>query len=112
MRRLILTLTVLIFAWFCAFDAQAQFRNSNTTSPNVSAMAGPPGVNDGNNNNYNDTTTVQVDSLAGFSLKRMIRGFARKDTLTPGYMFAGSVIVPGAGQMYNRDWWKLPLPRP
>ena len=109
MRRLILTLTVLIFAWFCAFDAQAQFRNSNTTSSNVSSMAGPPGVNDGNNNNYNDTTTVQVDSLAGFSLKRMVRGFARKDTLTPGYMFAGSVIVPGAGQMYNRDWWKLPV---
>lgn len=66
-------------------------------------------MNDQYGQNLNDTSSVAVDSLAGFSLKRMIRGYARKDTLTPGYMFAGAVIVPGAAQIYNRDWWKLPI---
>lgn len=106
MHRLILIFTLLL-AGFSVFDAQAQFRNSRTTSSNVSSMAGPPGYTDGNSSG--DTTSVAVDSLAGFSLKRMVRGFARKDTLTPGYLFAGSVILPGAGQAYNRDWWKLPV---
>lgn len=108
MRKRLLTLILLLIG-FC-FNAEAQFRNSSTTSSNVSSIAAPPGSSNGEyGQNLNDTSTVAVDSLAGFSLKRMVRGFARKDTLTPGYMFAGSVIVPGASQIYNRDWWKLPI---
>lgn len=107
MHRYLLTLTLLLTC--VCFNSQAQFRNSSTTSSNVSSIAGPPGMGGDTQMNSNDTTSVAVDTLAGFSLKRMVRGFARKDTLTPGYMFAGSVIIPGAGQIYNRDWWKLPI---
>lgn len=106
MRRLLI---MMILLTGLAFTATAQFRNSNTTSSNVGTIVGPPGTDEAMANMQNDTTSVAVDSLAGFSLKRMIRGYAGKDTLTPGYMFAGAVIVPGASQMYNKDWWKLPI---
>lgn len=101
---MILLLLVLSFA------AEAQFRNSTTTSTNVGSMVGPPGSESGTTyTNPDDTSGVAVDSLAGFSIKRLVRGYARKDTLTPAYLFAGAVIVPGASQIYNRDWWKLPV---
>ncbi len=100
---------ILIMLSGLSFAAEAQFRNSNTTSSNVGSMVGPPGSENDNVNNSADTTAVAVDSLAGFSIKRLVRGYFGKDSLTPGYMFAGAVIVPGASQMYNRDWWKVPV---
>lgn len=48
-----------------------------------------------------------VDQL--FSFKEFAGGLAHKNTLKVGAMFAGSVIVPGAAQIYNRDYWKLPI---
>ena len=107
MRR---SLIVLIMLAVLSFSAEAQFRNSNTTSTNVGSIVGaPPGSETAPTTNQSDTASVAVDSLAGFSIKRLVRGYARKDTLTPGYMFAGAVVFPGASQMYNRDWWKLPV---
>lgn len=51
-----------------------------------------------------DTTTEQV-----FSFKRLFRGLAHKDTMAIGYAFGASMVVPGLGQVYNRDYWKIPV---
>ncbi len=89
------------------FGAQGQFRRELST--NTGTFTNVPGAADPNNPQVTDSTAVAIDSTAGFSLKKLIRGYARKDTLPPAYMFAGAVVVPGAAQMYNRDWWKLPI---
>lgn len=107
MRRFLLTILLLLFV--CG-SLHAQFRSTrNDVSRNTSAgtVTGPPG-SEANTAAVSDTTAV-TDSLQGFSLRKLFRGYAGRDTLTPGYMVLGAAIVPGASQMYNKDWWKVPV---
>ena len=65
-------------------------------------------------NAFSQTYNDQVDSTAtadsaAFSIKEFFGGLAHKNTLKIGNMFAGSVLIPGAAQIYNRDYWKLPI---
>ena len=102
--RLLISLTVLL-ATCC--NLSAQFRDTNTASLYGQNLNAPPGAE--NNKAAADTTTVVTDTLQGFSLKHMVRGYFRKDTLRPGYLVLGSAIIPGASQAYNRQYWKIPL---
>ena len=109
MRRILLT--VILLTTVCC-SLSAQFRStrndvSNTTSRGT--VTGPPGAVDPTAPQTAVDSTAVTDTLQGFSIRRMVRGYARKDTLTPAYMVLGSAIVPGAAQIYNRDYWKVPV---
>ena len=62
--------------------------------------------------NYNEPgdTTGVADSVAKlFSFKEFFGGLSGKNQLKVGTMFAGSVIFPGTAQIYNKQYWKLPI---
>lgn len=63
-----------------------------------------------------DTVLVLPDTTAGIlsdsiapSGRSPIRRFFTKDYPKPGRAALLSLILPGAGQAYNKRWWKLPL---
>lgn len=108
MRRILVTLLLLTLV---CLSASAQFRSTrNDVSGRTSTgtVTGPPGSEQANAQAGRDTT-VQADTTQGFSLRKLVRGYAGRDTLTPGYMLLGTAIIPGAAQMYNHDWWKVPV---
>ena len=60
---------------------------------------------------YNEEGTYNPADTADrlFSFKEYIGGLTHKNTIKPGVMFAGSVVLPGTAQIYNKDYWKLPV---
>lgn len=61
---------------------------------------------------YNDKadTTGRTDTTDKlFSFKEFFGGLSHKNSLKIGTMFAGSVIMPGTAQIYNEQYWKLPI---
>ncbi len=59
--------------------------------------------------NETDSTAVADTSDQLFSFKELFRGLSHKEEIKIGTMFAGSMILPGAAQIYNKDYWKLPV---
>ena len=107
MRRILLTVFLLVSVC-CSLSAQFRStRNDVSNRTSTGTVTGPPG-SENNGAAVSDSTAV-TDTVQGFSIRRLVRGYARKDTLTPAYLVLGSAIVPGASQIFNRDYWKVPV---
>ena len=60
-------------------------------------------------NEAGDTTNVADTAAKLFSFKDWAGGMSHKHTIKIGTMFAGSMIMPGTAQLYNKDYWKMPV---
>lgn len=62
-----------------------------------------------NYNDYADSTNVSDTTDQLFSFKDWGQGLAHKREIKIGTMFAGSLFAPGTAQLYNKDYWKMPI---
>jgi len=84
-------MAVSLTAIFC-LDASAQFREEAFSQQ------------------YNDDPASSADSTdVLFSLKDYFGGLAHKNELRIGTMTGGSALFIGGSQIYNRQYWKLPI---
>jgi hypothetical protein len=93
-RRCKYILAVIFCLVFFAQRSDAQFKENAFTQ------------------NYNEPgdTLGRSDTVAKmFSFKEFFGGLGHKNTLKIGTMTAGSAVFIGSSQIYNKDYWKLPV---
>lgn len=103
----IYTVFALLVALTAASPALfAQNRNLSSGSFNAAGVPGSPVTS----TQITDADTVGVPiTKPSFTIKRYFNSLAHKDTMGIAHMFAGSVILPGTAQIYNKQPWKLPI---
>ena len=92
-RKVVILLAGLLAAWPLA----AQFRDDQFKR-------------DAFSQNYTDTSqTAKSDSSALFSFKEFFGGLAGKNKASLKTLTMGSAVLVGSNQIYNRQYWKLPI---
>lgn len=93
-RLLIYIISIFIFLTGFSVGTRAQFREQAFSQ---------------SYNSQTDSTATSDTTDKLFSFKEWAGGLAHKNEIKIGTMFMGSIIAPGTAQIYNKDYWKLPI---
>ena len=96
-KRWLLIISAVLCFLVSSQKASAQFR-SEAFSQNYS-----------NDPDSEETSNAKRDSSFTFSISEFFGGMAGKRTSRMGNNFFGSMVFIGGQQIYNRDYWKLPI---
>lgn len=99
MMRSFLKVISITVALLAAFTASAQSDDSG----NFRKDAFTQGYNNPADTLGRDTTDTM------FSIKEYIGALRHKNEIGVNRLFGGSLFFPGGMQIYNRDYWKLPI---
>lgn len=92
MKKILFCVIIAAFAAIYPWTANAQFKK------------------DAFSQSYNDDNGEKKDSTeAMFSFPEFFGGLKHEREARIGTMFAGSTILVGAQQIYNKQYWKLPI---
>ncbi|MFA7115644.1 MAG: DUF5683 domain-containing protein [Bacteroidales bacterium] len=105
MRKLLLTgILFIIFT----FSVTAQI-NNNFQNREINSNSGSLNNFTKKNKDGKDSTAVKIDNTPIFSISQYCRALIHKDTIPVSWMWIASFPLPGTAQIYNKDYWKLPI---
>lgn len=91
--------TILLLTLFVSLTLRGQFLGNMR-------QAGPPGSGQQTDIDKEKETKPRPPE---YTIKRYFKSLAHKDSVNLSRLWFGSVILPGTAQIYNRDYWKLPV---
>lgn len=86
----------------------AQFQNRNQNEQKEFINNRPPGSNVEDPNKTQEEEVV-MSTKPSFTIGRYFKALAHKDSMKISQMSIGSMILPGTAQIYNKQYWKLPI---
>lgn len=102
MHRIHLIIAALLGSLVVSVSSYGQINNSFINTA-------PPGAETSAQQNTNQEEEVIMSTKPSFTVKRYFKSLAHKDSMSVAQMAIGSMVLPGTAQIYNRQYWKLPI---
>lgn len=110
MRKILYILALICLGILIPDSVFAQFQNQLQTQQKGEFVNNrPPGSTVEDPNKPQQEEEVIMSTKPSFSIGRYFKALGHRDSMKISQMSIGSMILPGTAQIYNRQYWKLPI---